>query len=107
MLRIGGEVGLPGALLYLAMYAGALFVAWRAFLLASAGWLRLFSLVVLVGGLALIPIMLTSDVWGNFSVTFIFWWCAGLCASVSAGQVDAVLIAPPAAEEEHGAAAAT
>ena len=105
LLRIAGEIGVPGALMYLAMYAGALFVAWRAFLLTSDGWLRWFSLVALAGGLALIPIMLTSDVWGNFSVTFLFWWCVGLCASVSVGVVDPVLVAPPAAEEELGAAA--
>ena len=98
LLRIGGEVGLPGALLYLAMYAGALFVAWRAFVLASAGWLRSFSLVALVGGLALIPIMLTSDVWGNFSVTFLLWWCVGLCASVSARVIDPGLLAPETAD---------
>jgi len=104
LLRIAGELGVPGALLYLAMYAGALLVAWRAFL-ASAGWLRSFSLVALAGGLALIPIMMTSDVWGNFSVTFLFWWCVGLCASVSAGAVDPDLVAQLAGDEELGAAA--
>ena len=34
-------------------------------------------LVACVGGLSLAPIMLTSDVNGNFSVTFLFWWAAG------------------------------
>ena len=34
-------------------------------------------LVACVGGLMLAPIMLTSDVNGNFSVTFMFWWAAG------------------------------
>lgn len=94
LLRIGGEVGVLGALLYLAMYAGALLVAWRALMLTQEGWLKRFGLIAFVGGLALVPVMLTSDVWGNFSVTFLFWWCVGLCASVAAGAVDRGLVHP-------------
>ena len=86
VLRIGGEMGILGAVVYLAMYAGAVVVGWIAFRRATSSRLRVFSLVPLVGGLALIPVMLTSDVWGNFSVTFLFWWCAGLSASVAAGR---------------------
>jgi hypothetical protein len=40
-------------------------------------------LVAAVGGLALIPITLTSDVWGDLSVTFLFWWAAGYSATVA------------------------
>jgi hypothetical protein len=40
-------------------------------------------LVASVGGLVLIPITLTSDVWADFSVTFLYWWAAGYSASVA------------------------
>lgn len=88
LLRIGGELGIVGALLHVAMVAGAIWCSWVGFRRLAWGWLRAFVLVAFVGGLALIPIMLTSDVWGNFSVTFLFWWCAGLAVSVAAGQLD-------------------
>jgi hypothetical protein len=31
----------------------------------------------------LIPITLTSDVWSDFSVTFLFWWAVGYSATVA------------------------
>jgi hypothetical protein len=43
-------------------------------------------LVAFAGGIALIPITLTSDVWGDFSVTFLFWWAAGYSAARSAAS---------------------
>lgn len=84
LLRIGGELGIAGALLHLIFYGGVVVAAWLAYRRVGAGWQRGFALVTLIGGIGLIPIMLTSDVWGNFSVTFLFWWCAGL--TVSAAQ---------------------
>jgi hypothetical protein len=83
LLRTGGELGIIGAALYLAMYAGAVYAGWRAFRW-SEGWARDFAVVALVGGVGLVPIMLTSDVWGNFSVSFLFWWVAGLSVTLAA-----------------------
>ena len=40
-------------------------------------------LVVSIGGLMLFLITMTSDVWGNFAVTFLFWWAAGHSVSLS------------------------
>jgi hypothetical protein len=82
LLRIGGELGILGAALYLALYFGALGAAaavWRR----DDGWRRIIGLATLVGGLGLFPITLTSDVWGNFSVVFLFWWLAGLSVAIA------------------------
>ena len=46
-------------------------------------------MVAVVGGLALIPITMTSDLWGDFSVTFLFWWAVGSCASPAFGNAAA------------------
>jgi hypothetical protein len=83
MLRTGGELGIIGAALYLAMYLGAMYAGWRAFRF-SRGLARDFAVVALIGGIGLVPVMLTSDVWGNFSVTFLFWWAAGLSVTLAA-----------------------
>ncbi|MDQ6884419.1 MAG: hypothetical protein M3077_09335 [Candidatus Dormibacteraeota bacterium] len=88
-----GELGLLGGLLYLVMYAGMLLVA------ALAAWRRrtdpllaALPLVALVGGLALAPITLTSDVYGDFATTFLLWWSAGSAASLALS--DAVGASP-------------
>ena len=80
LLRIGGEFGLLGALLYAAMYGAAVIAA--AALIRRRGWQRAIGLAALVGAVGLLPISLTSDVWGDFSVTFLFWWIAGLVVSL-------------------------
>jgi len=38
-----------------------------------------------------LPITMTSDVWGDLSVTFLFWWAAGATATLS---TRAVRVAP-------------
>jgi glycosyltransferase involved in cell wall biosynthesis len=78
LLATAGELGVIGVLLYIAMYAFALWYGLRAFWRVRGDpLLSAFALVAPVGGFALIPIMITSNVWGNFSVTFLLWWCAG------------------------------
>ena len=47
----------------------------------------MMPIVALVGGFALIPITLTSDVWGDLSVTFLFWWAAGASATLAARRL--------------------
>ncbi len=83
LLRIGGELGVAGVLLYALMYLGTLAVAGIAFLRNRIGWRRDVGLVMLAAGIGLGPIMLTSDVWGNFSVMFLFWWLAGSVATAA------------------------
>ena len=87
------DAGLVTGVLYLTLFGMAIYHGFRA-------WRRhrgdpLFAaipLVACVGGLMLAPIMLTSDVNGNFSVTFMFWWAAGYALtsrSTPALRVDA------------------
>jgi hypothetical protein len=80
-----GETGLVGGLAYTLAYALMLLYGLRAFwrhrddpLIAS------LSLVSLVGGLALLPITLTSDVWSDPSLTYLLWWSAGFTVSLAA-----------------------
>ena len=83
LLRIGGEFGLASALLYAGLYVAA---GWAGFVVAQRdrGWRRAVGLAAFIGALGLLPISLTSDVWGNFSVTFLFWWFAGLAVTLAA-----------------------
>lgn len=78
LFQIGGEVGLAGFALFLAMYGGVIaagtYLVWAR---RSVPGTATVPLVLVVGGLGLAPIVLTSQVWGNLSVTFIFWWLAG------------------------------
>jgi hypothetical protein len=80
LLAIYGELGVFGGLLFTALYGAVLYAAGRRLL---AGWREAdpvslaLPLVCLAGGLALVPIVLTSDLWGDLSVTFLFWWAAG------------------------------
>jgi len=85
ILGIFGDLGLAGGFMYLALYALAVWQGFRAFRLSRAASLEeLLPLTALVGGLALAPITLTSDVWGDLSVTFLFWWVAGASATMCA-----------------------
>lgn len=79
-----GDTGILGGLLYVALYALGVFYGWRALIRAprrTPAWT--LPLVAFAGGLALIPITLTSDVWGDLSVTFLFWWAAGYSATAA------------------------
>jgi len=82
VLGVLGDVGLAGGVLYVALYAFSLYFGARALLQAKPRSLDLaLPIVCALGGLALIPITLTSDVWSDFSVTFLYWWAAGYSAS--------------------------
>src|SRR5207302_1161980 len=78
VLDVFGELGVVGGLLYIGIYLAGIVYGLRAFFrrrddpLASA-----LGLTAAAGGLALIPITLTSDIWSDFSVTFLFWWAVG------------------------------
>jgi hypothetical protein len=88
IFNVFDDAGLPTGALYLALYAMAITQGFRAWRLAAGDGVRsALPLVALVGGLALAPIALTSEVNGDFSVTFLFWWAAGL--SVTAGAIAA------------------
>ena len=86
-----GDLGLVGGVLYLAMYVLGLYYGLRA-LRATPGTslARFLPLIACVGGLALAPITLTSDVWSDFSVTFLYWWAVGYSTSVAARRLEVV-----------------
>jgi len=86
-----GDTGIVGGMLYVALYGLGVFYGWLAMRRTPRRRLALaLPLVAGVGGLALIPITLTSDVWGDLSVTFLYWWAAGYSASVAQQHVLAV-----------------
>lgn len=79
-----GDIGIIGGLLYVALYALGVLYGWRALRRAPRRTLTwTLPLVAFAGGLALVPITLTSDVWGDLSVTFLFWWAAGYSATAA------------------------
>jgi len=79
-----GELGAIGGLLYLALYLGAAGMGAMAYLRLGKDPLRAaLPLVAFVGGLALFPITVTSDLWGDFATTFLFWWAAGAAMTLT------------------------
>ena len=90
------DAGLVTGVLYLTLFGMAVYHGFRS-------WLRLrddplvaaIPLVACVGGLSLAPIMLTSDVNGNFSVTFMFWWAAGHALTARTTPALRTVDAPP------------
>lgn len=90
VLGVFGDVGLLGGLLYVALYGFGLYygllAVWRA---RQRSMASAMALIAVVGGVALIPITLTSDVWGDLSVTFLFWWAAGYSASAVVREHEA------------------
>jgi hypothetical protein len=78
VLGMFGDLGLIGGLVYSLLYVLVLWQSFYAFRRLPRGSLEVsLPLVALVGGLALLPVTMTSDVWGDLSVTFLFWWAAG------------------------------
>jgi hypothetical protein len=89
VLGFFGDVGVVGGVLYIALYILAMYFGLRAFLLAPRRSLaQALPLVASVGGLVLIPITLTSEVWSDFSVTFLFWWAVGYSATVASRSLQ-------------------
>ena len=80
-----GELGVVGGALYLPIYFLMILAGVRALLRAGNDvLLGALPLVASIGGLMLFLITLTSDVWGNFPVTFLFWWAAGYSVTLAA-----------------------
>jgi O-antigen ligase len=95
VLGLFGELGIVGGALYLALFLLTIWQGYRALGLSRAASLEdVLPLVAFVGGLALIPITLTSDVWGDLSVTFPFWWAAGASATICAQRARRTKRAP-------------
>jgi hypothetical protein len=78
LLAIGGEMGILGLLLFGGLYGALVLVGlremWQHRRDPCAATL---AAIVGVGGFVLTAIVLTSQVWGDLSVTFLFWWAAG------------------------------
>jgi hypothetical protein len=80
-----GELGVIGGALYLPTYFLMTLAGLRALVRARRDrLLAALPLVASIGGLMLFLITMTSDVWGNFAVTFLFWWAAGYSVSLTA-----------------------
>jgi hypothetical protein len=81
------DTGVVGGIAYLTFYLYGLFLAGRFLWAMPRGSIESALLTAaVIGGLALIPITLTNDVWGDFSVTFLFWWALGYGATLAAGN---------------------
>lgn len=86
-----GDMGLLGGLLYLVIYGLVVVIAARAsFRIRGDPLFAILPLVASIGGLALLPVTLTSSVWGDFSVTFLFWWAAGAAALSVSGEAQSL-----------------
>ena len=92
VLGMFGDMGLLGGGLYLSLYLLSIWLGWRTLRMTRKASLEeVMPLIAFVGGLGLLPITMTSDVWGDLSVTFLFWWAAGATATLS---TRAVRVAP-------------
>ncbi|HYO42543.1 MAG TPA: hypothetical protein VES19_05025 [Candidatus Limnocylindrales bacterium] len=105
LLGIAGEMGLPALALFCVAY-GSLVLAGLRSLRRRPGPGMVPAAVIGVGGIGLLPIMLTSAIWGNLSVTYVFWSAAGLAvAAWQVGSNDRVEVAelrterPPMSEQ--------
>ncbi len=85
------DTGVVGGTLYVLFYLYGLVLAAQGLLRnRRQTWQAALAMVTLIGGLSLIPITFTSDVWGDLSVTFLFWWAVGYAASLAYGTVRVV-----------------
>ena len=92
VLGMFGDMGMLGGGLYLSLYLLAIWLGWRTLRMTRKASLEeVMPLIAFVGGLGLLPITMTSDVWGDLSVTFLFWWAAGATATL---LTRAVRVAP-------------
>jgi hypothetical protein len=89
ILDVFGELGVIGGALYLPTYFLMILAGMRAYLAVRRDVLASgLPLVAAIGGLALLPITLTSDVWADLSVTYLFWWAAGYSVAIIARASD-------------------
>lgn len=85
VLGMFGDLGVVGGTLYVALFLLAIWHGYKALTRSRAASLEdCLPLVAMVGGLALIPISFTTDLWGDLSVTMLFWWSAGASATLCA-----------------------
>ena len=98
LFDVFGEVGFVGGLVYLLAYALLLVYGLRAWLRCRGDpLLASVPLVCLVGALALAPITATSDIYSDFSITFLLWWAAGFTVSLATADRPAELDRAPSA----------
>ena len=84
------DTGVLGGLAYLLFYGLGLIQSVRGLFAVPRGSLAsALPMAAVIGGLALIPITSTSDVWGDLSVTFLFWWAVGFSARAAVGREPA------------------
>ena len=84
VLGMFADLGVLGGGLYLALYLLTIWHGWRALRMTRKASLEeVMPLIAFVGGLGLLPITMTSDIWGDLSVTFLFWFAAGATATLS------------------------
>ena len=84
VLGMFGDLGWIGGGLYLTLYLLAIWHGWRALRMSRKASLEeVMPLVACVGGFGLFAITMTSDVWGDLSVTYLFWWAASATATLS------------------------
>src|SRR5205823_1169399 len=77
-----GDLGVVGGILYLLIYAVPFFAAVLVyFRLWRDPLASMLPLIYAVAAAGLAPITLTSDIWGDFATTFLFWWAASRPAS--------------------------
>ena len=89
VLGMFGDLGLVGGSLYVALFLFAIWHGYRALRRSRAASLEeCLPLVALVGGLALIPVTMTTDLWGDLSITYLFWWSAGASATLAAERAS-------------------
>lgn len=95
ILGVFGDIGVLGGALYVALYGLSVFFGLRALRATAPGSLASALLLVAgAGGLALFLITLTSDVWADFSVTFLYWWAAGYAATMVRRRVGVAVHTP-------------
>lgn len=88
LFQIAAETGVVGLGLFVLLYGGLVVTCLVVASRHAADLSRAFlPAVVGVGGLALAPIVITSQVWAGFSVTFLFWWAAGAAMTLRTGDL--------------------
>src|SRR5438552_1647743 len=91
-------IGVMFAVTRLALFAlvGGAGLMW---LLLRRGWIAAVVPVLVVASVlmlypfALLPVTVTSDVWGDLSVTYLLWWAAGASATLAARRSASPVVA--------------
>ncbi len=99
-----GDLGVLGGIVYLVIYLAAILLGARAQLRHRGDQLSAaLPLIAFVGGLALFPITLTSSIWSDFTVTFLFWWAAGASVTLATAPALSRLGAARSSSRQPGA----